>query len=224
MANYNVISKEQPDSVISEQYRKLKTNIEFTSIDESVQVVNVTSTHAGEGKSVTALNLATVYAQGKIKTLIVDMDLRRPKLHRAFRLPNRGGLGGYFSNQKEIGSFIQKVDDHLDVLVAGDKLPFPAEVLASRKIKEMINTLKTKYDKIIIDCPPVSVGTDTMLISNFSDGTVFVVASRHTKYDVAKAQLDELKKAGANILGGVVTKLRKRDQFYGASYYYYYSE
>jgi Mrp family chromosome partitioning ATPase len=63
-----------------------------------------------------------------------------------------------------------------------------------------------------------------MLISNFSDGTVFVVASRHTKYDVAKAQLDELKKAGANILGGVVTKLRKRDQFYGASYYYYYSE
>jgi len=224
MAKYKVISNEDPHSTISEQYRKLRTNIDFSSIDKEIKVINFTSTFPGEGKTLTCLNVATVYSQTKKKTLIIDMDLRKPKIHRAFKIANKNGINECVHGKEYIEKNIVKIDDYLDVLVTGEKVPFPAELLDSIKLKETIKELKSKYDKIIIDCPPTTAAADATIISNFSDGTIFTIASRYTNRDVAKGVLKDLEQNGANILGGVLTRVQKRDAFYGMDYYYYYGE
>lgn len=224
MQNYSVITNEDPHSAVSEQYRKIRTSIDFSSIDNELKVINLTSTYPGEGKTVTAINLATVYAQTKQKTLLIDMDLRKPKIHRAFKLKNQGGVCEYVKNDHKINEDIVEVNDYLDVLVAGKKVPFPAEVLVSKKVNKMMDELREKYDRIIIDCPPLTAVTDATIISNFCDGTVFVIASRHTNADAARDCLKSLNASGANVLGGILTRVQKKDQLYGRQYYYYYGE
>jgi len=222
--DYKVITKLEPHSTVSEQYRKLRTSIDYSSLDKELKVINLTSTFPKEGKTATALNVATVYAQTKQKTLILDLDLRKPKIHRSFGLSNTGGVSDYILNEHAISKNIQHVDEYLDVLVAGTKVPFPAEVLVSKKMKEMIKELRDLYDIIIIDCPPLTAVADATIISNFSDGTLFVVASRQTHADIAKQMVKQLKESGANLLGGIMTKTSKKDAFYGMDYYYYYGE
>lgn len=224
MARYNIVSDYDPHSTVSEQYRKLRTNIDFSNIDTSLQILNLTSTYPGEGKTVTCLNLSTVYAQSEQKTLLIDLDLRKPKMHRAFELPNKGGVSAYITDNRPISELIERISDKLDILVAGEKLPFPAEVLGSNKIKDMFAELRKLYDKIIIDCPPMTAVADATIISNYCDGTIFVVASRNTNRDIAKGALKDLKENGANVIGAVLTRVQKRDQYYGMEYYYYYGE
>ena len=211
MSEYKIISKLEPHSSISEQYRKLRTSIDFSSFNKDLKVINLTSAFPGEGKTVTCINLATVYAQSKQKTLMIDMDLRKPKIHRAFGLSNKGGLSDFITTNLAIEKNIHKIDKYLDVLVSGSKIPFPSEVLVSDKIKGMVEYLKTKYDKIIIDTPPLTAVADATIVSNFSDGTVFVIASRKTNSDVAQDVLKQLKDSGANVLGGILTKVKKLD-------------
>ena len=224
MSRYNIISEYDPHSSVSEQYRKLRTNIDFSNFNTNLKVINLTSTYPGEGKTVTCLNLATVYSQSKQKTLLIDLDLRKPKMHRAFELPNKGGVSGYITNEHPITEEIQTIHDHLDILVAGEKVPFPAEVLVSNKIKQMFEELRGMYDIIIIDCPPLTAVADAAIISNYCDGTVYVIASRNTNRDVAKGCLKDLQENGANVLGAVLTRVQKRDQYYGMEYYYYYGD
>jgi capsular exopolysaccharide synthesis family protein len=224
MAEYKVITNEDPHNTVSEQYRKLRTNIDFSSIDKEYKVINLTSTIPGEGKTVTCLNLAEVYAQTSKKTLIIDLDLRKPKIHRAFKLPNQGGIKAYIMGDKTIEEVVEQVDKNYYVLVAGEKIPFPSEVLISDKMKKMFEELRTMFDRIIIDCPPMTAVTDAAIISNLCDATVYVTASRHTNGDVAKDCIKELKQNGANIIGGVLTRVQKRDQSFGMEYYYYYGD
>ena len=119
---------------------------------------------------------------------------------------------------------IDKIDVNFDVLVAGEKVPFPAEVLISDKMEELMDEVRAIYDIIIIDSPPMTAVADASIISKFCDGTVFVTASRRTHCDVAKGVLQDLKDHGANVIGGVLTMVQKRDQRYGMDYYYYYGE
>ncbi len=221
MQDYKVITNLEPRSSISEQYRKLRTSIDFSSFNKEIRVLNLTSTFPGEGKTVTVINLATVYSQSKQKTLIIDMDLRKPKIHRSFGLSNIGGISDYITSGELIDTYINKINENLDVLVAGPKVPFPAEVLVSAKIKEMVEYLRTKYDKIIIDSPPLTAVADATIISSLCDGTIFVVASRKTNSDIAKSVLKQLTGSGANILGGVLTRVQHRDVYSGMDYYYY---
>ena len=224
MSRYQIVSEYDPHSTVSEQYRKLRTNIDFSNFNKDIKIINLTSTYPGEGKTVTCLNLATVYSQTKQKTLLIDLDLRKPKMHRAFELPNKGGVSGFVTNEHPITDEIQKVSEYLDILVAGEKVPFPAEVLVSDKIKKMFEDLRGMYDKIIIDCPPLTAVADATIISNYCDGTIYVVASRNTNRDVAKGCLKDLTENGANVIGGIMTRVQKRDQYYGMEYYYYYGE
>lgn len=224
MSRYRVISEVDPHSTVSEQYRKLRTNIDFSNLNTEIKVINLTSTYPGEGKTVTCINLATVYAQSKLKTLLVDLDLRKPKIHRAFELPNKGGISGFITNDYPIDDAIINVGEHLDVLVAGEKVPFPAEVLVSTKIKQMFADLKGKYDRVIIDCPPLTAVADATIISNYCDGTIYVVASRNTNREIAKGCIKDLTENGATVIGGVLTRVQKRDQYYGMEYYYYYGD
>jgi capsular exopolysaccharide synthesis family protein len=222
MHQYKVISQKEPHSPVSEQYRKLATNIDFSSFEKELKLINLTSTFPREGKTVTCLNLATVYSQNKKKTLLIDLDLRKPKMHRAFEVPNKGGVSDYITGKLSLEEAVLNVDENLDLLVAGEKLPFPAEALSSTKLKDMLTSLRNDYDRIIIDCPPLTAVADANIISNYCDGTVYVTASRKTNRDVASQCIKELKDNGANILGGVLTMVQKKDHYYGMEYYYYY--
>lgn len=221
--SYRVITREEPRSSVSEQYRKIRTSIDFSSLDEKIQVINMTSANPSEGKTVTCINVATVYSQMEKKVLLIDMDLRKPKVHRAFELSNQGGVSGYIQD-KSLTNNIQEVNPYLHIMVAGEKIPFPSEALGSQLIKDMIEEIKKEYDVVVIDCPPMTAVTDASIISNFSDGTVFVLASRTTNRDVAKNSIKQLNQHGANILGAVLTRVSKRDSAYGMDYYYYYGE
>ena len=159
----------------------------------------------------------------KEKVLLVDMDLRIPKIHRSFNLPNKGGISGYIET-RDISNVAQNSVENLDILVAGKKTPFPSELLASKVVSEMMKELRDIYDIIIIDCPPMTAVTDASIISNFSDGTIYIVASRRTNRDTANKVISDLKRNGANLLGSVLTRVQKRDSSYGVDYYYYYGE
>ena len=217
---YKVIANTDPHSVISEQYRKLRTSIDFSSSNNKMQVINLTSTFPGEGKTITCLNLATVYAQTKKKVLIIDMDLRKPKIHKVFKLPNIGGVTNYVMNDHTLAEDVNKIDVNLDLLVAGKKVPFPSEVLVSEKITEMMEEIRKIYDIVLINCPPMTAVADASIISNFCDGTLFVVGSRKTNGEVAKGVIKDLELTGANVIGGVLTRVQKRDRYYGMDYYY----
>lgn len=216
--------RNHPKSITSEQYRRIRTNIDFSNLSNTIKVINLTGAFPKEGKTMTTLNLASTYAETKVKTLIIDMDLRKPKIHRVFKLENANGLMDYIIGNNPVEHYIDEIDEHLHVLVAGTKTPFPIEVLISEKLKVMILELREIYDKIIIDCPPITAASDAEIISNFCDGTVFVVASRKTKREVAAKCIGELKHNGANVIGGVLTRVRKKDIKYGMDYYYYYGE
>lgn len=221
---YNIIAKNEPHHPVSEQYRKLATSIDYSSINQKIQIINFTSSFPEEGKTLSVLNLATVYSQTKVKTLVIDLDLRKPKIHRAFAVSNTKGICDFITGQDEIEQYIKPVETNLDIITSGGKVPFPVEVLNSDKMKQTLAYLKTKYDRIILDCPPLTAVADATIVSNLSDGTVFVVASRKTNRDSANDVIKQLKESGAHIIGGVMTQVNKRDVFYGADYYYSYEE
>lgn len=219
--NYSIVSDENPYSTITEQYRKLRTNIDYSNFNESIKMINLTSSLPGEGKTITALNLGTVYSHSKLKTLIIDMDLRKPKIHRAFNISNSVGLSQIITKNLKKENAIYNHTDYLHVLPAGEKMPFPAEFLLSKPLKNLMDELRNDYDKIIIDCPPMAAVTDASIISKFTDGTIMVVASRNTAKPIADEVLKTLKNNGATILGGVLTHVKQKDYRYQTGYYYY---
>ncbi|MFW5838914.1 MAG: CpsD/CapB family tyrosine-protein kinase [Bacillota bacterium] len=224
--NYHIISANEPLNAVTEQYRKLRTNIDFSNLNKTIKVINFTSSFPKEGKTVTTLNLGTVYSQGNKKTLIIDMDLRKPKIHRAFNISNTKGLTDIVINDTPVKELIFTATETLHVLPAGEKLPFPAEFLMSDTLKNAMEELRKVYDKILIDCPPMTAVTDANIISEYSDATIVVIASRKSNIDVVKGIVKDLKDNGANVIGSVLTRVRKRDQRYISGYYNYeeYSE
>lgn len=220
MGSYIPISSKEPTSIITEQYRKLRTNIELSNFNQEIKVIALTSTLAMEGKTVTSINLATVYAQSGKKTLLIDMDLRKPKIHRGFRKINQIGLSDMITHHLHVEEAVQTVDSNLDILTSGTKLPYPAEFLMSDALKEVMKDLRSKYERIIIDTPPMTAVTDASIISSLVDGMVIVIASREAKTDVANRVIKDLKDNGANIIGSVMTRVQKREHSY-MNYYYY---
>lgn len=219
MGSYIPISTKEPHSIITEQYRKLRTNIELSDFNHDMKTIALTSTFAMEGKTITSINLATVYAQSGKKTLLIDMDLRKPKIHRGFKKINQIGLSDMILHNLTVEEAVQVVNDHLHILTSGTKLPYPAEFLMSDKLKELIECLKGKYDKIIIDTPPMTAVTDANIISSLVDGVVIVFAARKAKIDVASRVIKDLKDNGVNIIGSVMTRVKKKEHHY--AYYYY---
>lgn len=222
LGSYVPISDKEPHSIITEQYRKLRTNIELSNFNQEIKTIALTSTMAMEGKTVTSINLATVYAQSGMKTLLIDMDLRKPKIHRGFKMINQIGLSDMITHKLDIENAVQIINPHLDILTSGTKLPYPAEFLMSDALKELMRTLKTKYDRIIIDTPPMTAVTDASIISSLVDGIIIVIASREAKTDVASRVISDLKENGANIIGSVMTRVQKREHSYMNYYYYNY--
>lgn len=209
-----------------EVYRHLRTNIEYSSVDKKIHVINITSTQPGEGKTTTSTNLSIVSSGQYGRVLLVDCDMRKPQVHKRFNISNRFGLSNVLAgdNVNIPDSYFSKFKDKdtegvLYVLPAGVKVPNPTELLSSEKFKEFVECMRMRFEFIILDCPPVLSVSDCIPVSRVSDGTLFVVSSKDTDKNDAKIALQQLQRNGANVIGTVLNKVDKTNE---SSYYSYY--
>jgi capsular exopolysaccharide synthesis family protein len=220
----NFIVEKNPKSPISESYRTLRTNIQFSSFDKDIKTIVVTSSAPGEGKSTTVGNLALVMAQSGKRVLLIDADLRKPTVHKKFKLSNQTGLTNILIEDKNPFEVIQKYSDNLYILTSGILPPNPAEVVASNKLRNFINEMKNHFDYILLDSPPVIAVTDAQILSSFLDGVILVVSSGEAEKELVKKSKDLLDKVNANIIGVVLNKLELKSRKGYGYYYYYYGE
>lgn len=214
-----LVTKHDPKSPISEQYRTIRTNIQFSTIDEEVRTILVTSSGPGEGKSTTAANIAVVFAQQGKKVLLVDTDMRKPTVHYTFNMTNTYGLTSVLTKKVELNEAVQKGNSETpSVLSSGPIPPNPAELLSSKAMSEFLTTALDEYDLIIFDTPPVLVVTDAQILANKCDGTILVVSSETTEKEAAVKAKDLLLSAQAKILGVV---LNNKKAVKTTNYYYY---
>ena len=218
-----IISYNDPKSVISEQYREIRTNIEYSNVDQNTKTILVTSSDKNEGKTTTVSNLAVSFANLNKKVLIIDCDLRNPSIHKMFRLNNIYGLTDILAKDRAVDKCIQETElKNLYVLTAGAIPPNPAEILSSDKMKNLIENLKNVYDYIFIDTPPIGLVTDAGALSSFIDGVVLVVKSE----SIEKKYLEETKKkldaVDARILGAILNSYKSEQKDY--DYYSYYGK
>jgi capsular exopolysaccharide synthesis family protein len=214
------ILEKEPKSIAAESYRTLRTNIQYSSFDKQYKVIMVTSAEPGEGKSTTAGNLALSFAQDEKRVVIIDCDLRKPSLHKKFKISNLVGLSDVLIGKEDIKTAMHRYNENLVVLTSGKVPPNPAEMLSSKAMSNLLEELKNYFDYIILDTPPVQAVTDSQVLGAKADGTILVIKSEETKKDSVKNAISLLQKVNANIIGTVlnaVTTSRNK-------YYYYYGE
>ncbi|MEH7336776.1 CpsD/CapB family tyrosine-protein kinase [Neobacillus drentensis] len=213
----NLITLFNPKSPISEQYRTIRTNILFSSIDQEIRSLMVTSSGPGEGKSTTAANMAVVFAQQGKKVLLVDSDLRKPTVHYTFNLTNTFGFTNVLTKQMTLDKVICETNEkNLFVLPSGPIPPNPAELLGSKAMNAFFLEVLENFDMVIFDTPPVLAVTDAQILSNRCDGTILVVSSGKTDRDNSVRAKELLAAANGKILGVVLNnkKMRQSDQYY----------
>lgn len=219
--NWPLITDSNPKSPISEAYKILRTNIEFTNLEDRMHSIMITSTRMREGKSTTSANLAVAFSQSGKKVLLVDADMRKPTQHHVFGLSNRIGLSSVLSNQIELQEAIQKTAiEQVDVLCSGPIPPNPSEMLASKGMAALRESTQNLYDLIILDTPPTLVVTDAQIVAAQCDGVVLVVDCGTIKKTEALKAKQKLEYVKARMLGVVLNNVKRgRDDRY--SYYYY---
>ncbi|WP_077329073.1 CpsD/CapB family tyrosine-protein kinase [Virgibacillus siamensis] len=216
-----LIANNNPRSPISEQYRTIRTNLQFSSVDETLQAIMVTSSGPDEGKSMTTANLAVVYAQQGKKVLLIDGDLRKPTVHYTFRLDNLNGLSNVLVGDNQLTEAIITSDvENLDVMTSGPIPPNPSELLGSNKMQKLLDEARQMYDVILFDTPPLLAVTDAQLLAGLCDGSILIVRSNVTENDGAEKSVELLQHANAKLLGTVLNDHSKKD----TNYYYYYGK
>jgi succinoglycan biosynthesis transport protein ExoP len=217
-----LITVQDPLSPVSEAYRVLRTGVRFASVDKPLHTLMVTSAGPGEGKSVTVANLAVVFAEAGQKVLLVDSDLRRPVQHRVFQVSNFRGLSdAILDGNRALEKDIQKTDvPNLSVMTAGDIPPNPSELLASDRMGELIEVLKTRFDLVIFDSPPSLVVADGTILGSRVDGVLMVADMGQTHRKGAEHVVAELRRARANLLGVVLNRAGGTTAGYGYGYGY----
>jgi capsular exopolysaccharide synthesis family protein len=226
MEKTDIITVSNPKSPIAEAFRTLRTNIQFSSFDKSVQTVSITSSGPGEGKSTIASNLAVVTAESGKKTLLIDCDQRKPMIHKIFNQSNLVGLSNLLAGEVTIENAIKPTAiENLSIMTAGTRPPNPSELLASAKMKHFIEDMKEKYDFIVIDTPPVLIVTDAQLLADYTDGYLLVVSSGAAEKNAAMKAKELLENVNAKILGVVLNNIDVNESsYYGYYYQYYYAE
>lgn len=224
-----LITVMHPKSPISEQFRTLRTNINFMAIDHTIKTLALTSANVSEGKSTVTDNLAIVWAQTGQRVLLVDADLRRSTLYRTFNLDNRKGLTTILTSHAhsiDLNKIIQPSGiDNLSLLPSGPTPPNPAELLNSQRMKEFLKAARERYDMVIVDVPPMLEVTDTQVISHYLDAVVLVVKQGQTQKMGAKRTVELLKMAHANLLGYVMNDVTSDGSAgYGYGYGYGYGD
>jgi capsular exopolysaccharide synthesis family protein len=203
----------------AEAFRILRTNLQFSATEKPFRTLMVTSTRPREGKSVTTANLSAVIAQAGHRTLLIDCDLRRPTQDKIFELGNERGLMTLFLDEKaQLGDLAVKIGPNLSVLTSGPMPPNPAELLDSVRMNRILEQVKSMYDMVVIDVPPVLSVADTSILAAKVDAVIMVVDSGYTRRAHVKRALESLASVGATVLGTVINRLSERSE---DAYYYY---
>jgi succinoglycan biosynthesis transport protein ExoP len=217
-----LLAVSEPNSLVAEAYRTLRTNLQFSSLDKPLRSLVVTSAVATEGKTTTSANLAVVMAQAGRRVILVDGDLRRPSAHKLFGLPNREGLTtALVQDPGTLNGYLQETGmQNLRVLTSGPIPPNPQELLGSQRMEELLARLGQEADIVLVDTPPSLIVADANVLAARTDGVLMVVNSGRTRRVVVQQAVGGLRQVGANVVGAVLNMVNVRG---GRSYYYYYS-
>jgi succinoglycan biosynthesis transport protein ExoP len=216
-----LISDDVPAS-FSEAIKSVRTNVLFSSADEGGKLIAVTSAGPGEGKSVIAANLAVALAQTGLRVLLIDADMRRPRVHENLGLPQEPGLSNLLVGDCKPSESVRRstASPNLWVLPSGMIPPNPAELLGSKRFEEYLATLLEQFEWVVIDSPPVLAVADASVVANIASGVVFVVGAEQTTRQAARAAIDQLHAVKAHIIGGVLNRATlDRNPYYYSHYY-----
>ena len=215
-----------------EHYDRIKDNVIYYSDNGKNKVFQIESSISGEGKSTVTINLAVALSKSGKKVWVLDLDFRRPKIHRSFNIPNHAGIAEYMLGECSKEELIKSTEYGVDVINRGKTTQNTAIIFTSDKFKELITELRGNYDIILLDCPPVLLVSDYIHISKFSDAVLFIVLSGVTRRAQLKESIELLKRNNINIFGIAMTYKNSskflRNRYYSSSYYkgskYKYSE
>ncbi|MCP8967859.1 CpsD/CapB family tyrosine-protein kinase [Ectobacillus ponti] len=214
-----LIAHTTPKSPITEQYRNIRTNIQFAAVGEQFRTLMFTSANPSEGKTTTTANTAVVFAQQGQKVLLVDADLRKPATHTILREKNVNGLTSVLAGQHPLEKCIRPtLVENLYFLSAGAIPPNPAEMLGSSRMKTLTQEMLEQFDLVIFDTPPVLAVTDAQVLANLCDGIVLVVRSGRTDKDAALKAKNLLQNATGKLLGAILNDKQQKEN----EHYYYY--
>ncbi len=220
-----LITKYDPLSFVTESFQKVIINLEYANVDGDYKVIQFTSTLPSEGKSTFVSNLSYLMGQKGKKVILLDLDLRKPKMNRVFNVPNKDGLTDYLAGKISLDKAINHSEDiGIDFITAGEKTSAVINVLEAKKLKELIKHLRETYDYVLLDTPPVISVSDALYISNLADTVMFIVAQGRAKKVLVKEAIKSLKDHKVNILGVVFTQFDIKSGYGYTQDYSYYSD
>jgi len=216
-----LVVEHQPRSLPAESYRTLRTNIMFSSPGQPPGTLLVTSAQPDEGKTVTAANLATAMAKAANRVLLVDADLRRPSLHQLFETTREPGLSNYLVGESDDLPVVATAIPNLWLIPAGPITPNPSELLQSERMRQFLATVRTKFDRIILDSPPLLSVTDAVILATMVDGVLQVVKAEATSRQAAQEARDQIHQVQGRHLGTILNDISLGRDGYYYNYYYY---
>lgn len=211
------VMEKAPKSIDAEAYRSLRSNIEYSSFDDEYRVIVVTSSVPGEGKSTTSGNLAIALAQSGNSVLLVDCDMRKPSIHKKFKISNAAGTAELLLRKKLFEEVANNYNENLTIITAGKIPPNPSEMLASRAMTAFIEEMKKEFKYIILDTPPLQAVTDAQVLSTKADGVLLIVRAGSTKREMVFNSVDLIKKVQGKVIGTVLNGVENKKN----NYYYY---
>lgn len=212
----NKVVFENPNSALAESYRLLRARMQFLTKEATSPVILVTSSMPGEGKTFTAINLASVYSLLGQKTILVGFDLRKPKIYHDFQLKNEKGLSTWLIGQNKLQDIIQQTSyDNLSIITSGPVPPNPSELTALAKTDELLRLLKERFDCIVVDSSPIGLVSDTYHLATMTDACLLVVRPKHTLRDMFERTLNEISERNIKAISIVVNDIKSESKHYG---------
>jgi tyrosine-protein kinase Etk/Wzc len=219
---YNTIVISRPKSIIAETFRSLRTNLQFIAAEKDKRVFTITSTLSGEGKTFTAINMASIFALSGKKTLLLSCDLRKPKLYDDFNLNNEKGMTTYLVGRCSVNDIVQSSGyEFLDIVTSGPVPPNPSELLESKRMNELMEEMRQEYDFIVIDSPPVGLVTDAVFLMKQSDANIYVVRQNYSSKHAMSTLNDLVRSTGLKNITIAVNDVDFTDRAYGRTGYGY---
>lgn len=212
-----IISNNTPFDII-ESYKALRTNIMFSlNKEKGCKKVVITSATSGEGKTTSCINVAKTFAQTGVRVLVVDADLRAPRIHKYLNLTNEKGLSNILAGFDKVDDCIMKTSEpNLDCIIAGAIPPNPVELISSDAMKEFLSEVEQKYDYVFFDTPPLNIVTEAVILSKLVTGTILITRQKYTMYKMVERAINSLNFADAKILGFILNDAVEDSGLYGS--------